>query len=225
MSESITDLNSKRAGYYEDTRPEMQSYVPATVRRLLEVGCGEGNFAAAIKASRGCETWGADLSPTAAAIAAKRLDRVLCGDFASVLGQLPASCFDCVVFNDVLEHLSDPFSALVGIQTCLAPGGVVVASIPNVRHISAFKCYVMHADWKYEDVGVLDKTHLRFFTKKSIVRMFESLGYVLERIEGINASPSWKLKVANALLLGALSDVRYLQFACVARPAGRARTM
>ncbi len=223
MADVLSDLERRKGeGYYDNVRPEMHPYVPAQTRRLLEFGCGEGRFGAAIKAKLGCEVWGAELSPIAAAEASSRLDRVLCGDCQQLASGLPDGYFDCVVFNDVLEHLVDPYGLLATIKRKLVPNGAVVASIPNVFHWSVVKGLMIHRDWRYEDVGVMDKTHLRFFTKKSIVRMFETLGYRVERIDGIHPLPSWKLRTFNALTFGLLDEARYLQYACLARSAAGA---
>jgi hypothetical protein len=100
----------------------------------------------------------------------------------------------------------------------LSPDGVIVASIPNVRYFRNLFDLVVRGTWDYEDFGILDKTHLRFFTKKSIKEMFESLGYRILRIHGINATPSWKVALFNLATLGAFSDTQYLQFCCVAVP-------
>jgi hypothetical protein len=81
-----------------------------------------------------------------------------------------------------------------------------------------FKALVIDKQWKYEKYGVLDKTHLRFFTKKSILEMFEMLGYNVLSLDGINSIWPWKVRLLNMLLFGALSDTRYLEFACVAKP-------
>src|SRR5882672_773658 len=107
-SKPASPANAKPAGYHGQARPEMVAFVPAGARRVLDVGCGEGLFGAEVKARRAAEVWGIELDPTAAAVAGKRLDRVLTGDVASAIAELPRGFFDCIVFNDVLEHLVDP---------------------------------------------------------------------------------------------------------------------
>jgi len=133
--------------------------------------------------------------------------------------------FDCIVFNDVLEHMIFPEQALQYAKSLLAEGGVVVASIPNIRSLVTLFRLLFRAQWEYTDSGVLDKTHLRFFTKSSIVDMFEREGYALEEICGINLQRDcvsgrlWAAyAVANALSLGKFTDLRFLQFAVVAKP-------
>jgi len=95
---------------------------------------------------------------------------------------------------------------------------VVVASVPNIRYYRVLAELVLHGNWDYKDHGVLDKTHLRFFTRKSIAKMFRQLGFQILKLEGIHPTSSRTYKVLNTLLLGGLSDARYKHFAVVARP-------
>ncbi|MGB6198917.1 MAG: class I SAM-dependent methyltransferase, partial [Candidatus Acidiferrales bacterium] len=196
---------------------------------MLDVGCGAGGFGASVKQTRGTEVWGVELVKSAAEKASAKLDHVINATFDSEI-RLPAGTFDCIVFNDVLEHMVAPEQALRYAKTLLSHGGVIVASIPNIRNFPVIWQLLAHARWEYKDSGVLDRTHLRFFTKSSIEEMFHGEGYSLERICGINAyvgtdgtGPSRSLwaayKTANALLLGKLSDMKYIQFAVVAKAA------
>ena len=100
---------------------------------------------------------------------------------------LPVGSFDCILFNDVLEHMLAPELALRYARRLLTPGGVVVASIPNIRSFPTLWRLMFHGSWEYQDAGVLDRTHLRFFTKSSMVDMFEREGFALEKVCGINA--------------------------------------
>ena len=124
--------------------------------------------------------------------------------------------YDLIIFNDVLEHLYDPWAILKKSAEKLAKGGKVVASIPNIRHLYTMFDIVIKKDFKYTDAGILDKTHLRFFTKKSIIRMFDECGYKIIKIQGINGMKSFKFKILNILSFGFLKETSYLQFAVVA---------
>jgi 2-polyprenyl-3-methyl-5-hydroxy-6-metoxy-1,4-benzoquinol methylase len=213
--------SNKSEGYYAGDRPEMLSYIPADARSVLDVGCGEGLFGRAIKQARpGCEVWGVE--PTAMAERAARvLDKAVQGYFEADMPELAGRTFDCISFNDVLEHLVDPESALRNARGYLSPNGCVIASIPNILYFYQMLEIVREQDWKYVDSGILDNTHLRFFTRKSIVRLFETAGYTIDVLDGINANYGKKYKVMNALLLGHLKDWKYIQFAIRARPADR----
>jgi hypothetical protein len=120
-----------------------------------------------------------------------------------------------------------PEQALRYAKGLLAPGGTVVASIPNIRQLPVLWQLVMRGRWEYSESGLLDKTHLRFFTRSSIVKMFLDEGYIVESICGINAyvgipnasRPLWAAyKVINAFSFGKFADLRFQQFAIVAKP-------
>lgn len=196
----------------------MLAFIPAGARRILDLGCGEGVFGASLKQQRDGEVWGIELDPVAAATAAERLDHVLQGDVLERLADLPNVSFDCVIMNDILEHLTDPDALLKEVRVMLGPAGRIVASIPNVRHFPHLWQLVVHGRWDYTDEGILDRTHLRFFTRHSLVSMFQRCGYRLERCEGIHPTRSWRFRLVNLLTLGRWSEMRFLQYACVAAP-------
>jgi 2-polyprenyl-3-methyl-5-hydroxy-6-metoxy-1,4-benzoquinol methylase len=205
--------------YYACPRKEMLKYVPEASRTVLDVGCGEGLFGHALQQQvAGREVWGIEIDPIAAGEAEGQIDKVLVGDVETVLSRLPEGHFDCVVFNDVLEHLVDPESVLRKITRYMTPNGIVVCSIPNVRYFPVLFRLILRKEWRYVDNGVLDRTHLRFFTIKSIQQMFEELRYDVLTIDGINRLNTWRPKVASVLSLGLFSDCRNKQYACVARP-------
>jgi 2-polyprenyl-3-methyl-5-hydroxy-6-metoxy-1,4-benzoquinol methylase len=221
--------DKKSADYFREARPEMLSFVPTRSRRVLDVGCGGGAFGESLKKTREVEVWGVEPVKSVAAIASAKLDKVVEGIFGGGAG-LPVGMFDCVLFNDVLEHMLDPGEALSYARRLLAPGGVVVASIPNIRSFPTFWQLLYHASWEYRNCGVLDETHLRFFTKSSMVNMFEREGYVIERVEGINAFSGfpnvskrvWLVyRIANVLVAGGINDMKFQQFVVVAKPSER----
>lgn len=205
--------------YYGHKRPEMLRFLPADAQRVLELGCGEGVFGAIVKQSTGAEVWGLEYNEEAAQRAGDLLDHVLAGDASTRIAELPDNYFDAVVCNDVLEHLVDPLDTLKRLRPKLKPDGVVVASIPNIRYLPALGKVVFRRDFPQEDFGIFDRTHLRFFTRSSMVRMFEDAGFSMQRIKGINPflGPFGALFVA--LSLGHFADGVFLQYACVATPA------
>jgi len=215
---SMSNLDSRPSDYYSLSRAEMMNYVPSDARRLIEFGCGYGNFSELATRERQLECWGIEVEPEAAKCAAHKIHKVLCGDAAELLQELPDSYFDCAVFNDILEHMADPYTLLLKVKAKLSPAGVVVASIPNVRYWRNLKRLVFRGEWTYTDKGILDRSHLRFFTKKSIISMFDEAGYSIIRIDGIKPTRSRSFRVANLIALGSLSDAKFCQFACLARP-------
>jgi 2-polyprenyl-3-methyl-5-hydroxy-6-metoxy-1,4-benzoquinol methylase len=206
------------AEYYTFTRPEMMAFVPSTAQRVLELGCAEGDFANQLKRHTGAEVWGIEFNPTAAEQASKVIDHVLVGDAEERIGQLPDDYFDVIVCNDVLEHLVDPNSVLKMLKRTMKSDAVVIASIPNIRHFPALAQIVFRKDFPQREIGIFDRTHLRFFTRKSIIRMFEEAGYAVQKIKGINGYCGPLGYLLIAVSLGYFADSFYLQYACVATP-------
>lgn len=210
--------STKSDGYFANARDDVLGFVPDGVARVLEIGCGSGEFGATLKRRGGVSVVGVELVEAAAAIARERLDQVIAADVQHQDLDLPEQAFDCLVCNDVLEHLVDPWTVLARLRRHLAPGGWLVASIPNVRHQKVVRRLLWPGEWRYEDKGVLDRTHLRFFTRSSARALVESAGFGIVREEGMHPSkfPVW-LRAINALAGGAFDDMRYLQFVFVAR--------
>jgi 2-polyprenyl-3-methyl-5-hydroxy-6-metoxy-1,4-benzoquinol methylase len=211
------DSIDEKINYYDQLRPEMLRLVPTDAKKILDVGCAHGVFSENIKNRQSAEVWGVEINKEASEEASKRLNRVINKDLESALEDLPDNSFDCIVFNDVLEHMVDPYSALNKIKSKLTPNGVVVASLPNVRFFEVLFFLLFFKRWDYQECGVLDRTHLRFFTYKNIKELFESNGYDICEFKGINPTKSILYNVVNILTLGFMWDSRYIQFACVAQ--------
>jgi 2-polyprenyl-3-methyl-5-hydroxy-6-metoxy-1,4-benzoquinol methylase len=215
-----TGYQIKPAPYFKYGRREMLPFMPAHATNVLEIGCGEGEFAATLKAERQVQVTGIEPFEAAARIADARIDRVLHVDVNAGIVELKGELFDCIVCNDVLEHLVDPWDTLKRLRPLLADHGVLIASLPNMRYMPVLKDLVLKGEWRYQDQGVMDRTHLRFFTQKSMQTLFEESGYRMTHIQGINAMAlPWKFSLLNRLTLGAFSDAQYQQYACVAQSA------
>lgn len=214
-----TIYSTKNHAYFANARDDMLDFVPTGARRILEIGCGTGEFGAAIKRRGDVEIVGVELVEASAALARRHLDQVITADIQSQDIDLPAQSFDCLVCNDVLEHLVDPWSVLARLRHFVKPDGWLVTSIPNVRHHKVVRRLLWPGEWRYEDKGVLDRTHLRFFTRASARALVEGAGFAVVREQGIHRGdfPVW-FSAVNALMGGTFDDMHYLQFAIVARP-------
>jgi len=196
----------------------MLAYAPKNPSAVLDVGCGIGSFAEHFKnQDPTTEVWGIEYVDSEAQAAKERLGTVFSGACENHIVNLPDNFFDIIYFNDVLEHLVDPYTVLEKIRLKLKEGGVVISSIPNVRYFKSFKKVLFQKDWKYASHGTMDRTHLRFFTKKSIDRMYREAGYKVITNEGINRTKSITPWLFNIPLLFTQMDVFYLQYATVAR--------
>jgi 2-polyprenyl-3-methyl-5-hydroxy-6-metoxy-1,4-benzoquinol methylase len=211
---SLVDLKP----YYRNPREDVLPFVPDKVSRLLDVGCGAGAFGAMMKEKRGCEAWGVEAVERVAAHAMRRLDRVFSTPIEEALPKLEGQAFDLITFLDVLEHTVEPGQVLAGVKPLLAKGGLVLASLPNLRYWDTFRSLVWRGEFSYADFGILDRTHLRFYTQKSIPELFDAAGYRIESITGMNPTPSRQLKLVNLATGGRFRDCQYLQFAILARP-------
>ena len=206
-------------GYFHNKRPEMLKYIPENAVNILEVGCGEGAFCVALNRPDR-EIWGVEMNSDAAQKATEVCKYVLVGDFNTIYEQLPKKHFDCVIFNDVLEHIYSPWDTIQLVKALLSDNGVLVSSIPNFRYISNLITEVLfEGEFRYKpEGGILDDTHVRFFTTKSIRRMFDEQGYEILAHEGLRPCKSWKEKLFITLTFGFLKDARFKQFATVAKP-------
>jgi len=151
---------------------------PAT--RVLEFGCATGYMSEVLKNKLGCTVTGVEISPEAAELAEQHTERVIVGDAEKIdyAAELAGEEFDVVLFADVLEHLKEPGDVLRRVRPFVAENGVVIASIPNVAHGSV-RLALLGGEFRYRDWGLLDDTHLRFFTRASIQDLFEETGYVV----------------------------------------------
>jgi 2-polyprenyl-3-methyl-5-hydroxy-6-metoxy-1,4-benzoquinol methylase len=182
-------------------RSEIASFLPKQYKTVLEIGCSKGGFKASLHPN--VEIWGVEPNELAAGEASSRGYKVLTGRYDEVADQCPDNYFDVVICNDVIEHMVDHDKFLEDIKIKIKKDGHLVGSIPNVRHFGNLFRLLVQKDWKYENQGVLDRTHLRFFTEKSLYRTFAGNGYVIDELKGINSDFD-KPKKARQLLRNAV---------------------
>jgi 2-polyprenyl-3-methyl-5-hydroxy-6-metoxy-1,4-benzoquinol methylase len=213
------DYKNKPAGYYSLDRTALMPFVPEDLEKVLDVGCSEGWFGKRLKEQKGVkEVWGVEPFESVVAQAKENLDKVIHAKIEEGIKQLPEHYFDCIFFNDVLEHLVDPYAVLENIKSKCKPDGWVIASIPNILNYETMLLNLKNQDWEYKDYGIMDRTHLRFFTKKSINRMFVEAGYKVESITGINKFYGKKFAILNFLLFNKLEQMKYVQMVVKAKP-------
>ncbi len=181
---------NKRNSYYGLARPEVVDAIIENrlpTGKVLEIGCAGGATGKNLKERLPVQSYvGIDISPEAADIAKIHLDRVIVAnieetDLASEHGIEPGE-FDLLLALDVLEHLYDPWDTLAELSSYVKPGGYVVASLPNIQNITIMQDLIK-GTWQYQDAGILDATHLRFFTLEASEKMFRGAGLTIKSIK------------------------------------------
>ncbi|MGE4456629.1 MAG: class I SAM-dependent methyltransferase [Arcobacteraceae bacterium] len=167
-------------------RKEMLRFITNEPKKSLEVGCREGNHSKLLKHSFKTlnETWGIEPDSDLQLIqeAKNNLDYFI-NDYMTKESELPRKYFDLILFNDVLEHMYDPWDILLLSKELLTNDGILVISLPNVRHRSILFNLLFKDDFEYKDQGILDITHVRFFTETTMRKMLEDCGYEVLKIE------------------------------------------
>ncbi len=195
--------------------------MPPRPRCILDLGCGSGRGFQSYRRA-GSRVVGVDIDPQAVAEAATRLDEVILMNVESqAWPQELVGAFDVVAFCDCLEHLADPWSVLRSVRELLRPGGVVVASIPNLRQ---WRIIVKLALGRFEYVvgpGTVNRAHLRFFTQSTVTELFRESGY--ENPHFYFPRETFHLRtperLLNAITLGLFPGLLYGSYTVSARPA------
>jgi len=212
---------AKKQDYFSAARHEVLDLMPKFSKRVLEVGCGAGQTLGMLKERRLCaETVGIELFDAAATEARDRVDTVYCLDVEE--DQLPDNLgkFDLILLLDVLEHLVDPWAVLKKLKEGhLADNGKIIVSLPNAQHFSLV-LPLLCGKFSYGERGILDKTHLRFFTKSSAADLLKSASLNIEEIKatsldvGLN---SGKLNLATFGLFSNFIASQYIYLASTSR--------
>jgi len=170
---------------HDNHNPDILRLIPPDVKNVIEIGCSSGALAREFKKQSKSTNWiGIEINPTYAELAKRYCDKSLVAniDDCSETFYREFSDRDCWVFGDTLEHFRDPWSVLKNIRGVIPANGMIVACIPNAQHWSLIVRLVL-GDFRYEESGLLDKTHLRWFTRQTIIELFESQGFRI--VEGI----------------------------------------
>jgi len=156
---------------------------------VLEIGCSSGSQTKILTKTLECTVTGIEINPEAASDAARFCDRIITGNIENIdlTEALGDSRYDFIILSDVLEHLHSPNNTLTKLSTYLNESGSIIASIPNIAHIGLI-FELANGKFDYRQFGLLDDTHIRFFTKKSIYHLFESAGYNISLLDRTTCS-------------------------------------
>ena len=196
--------------FKKNKRDEFVELIPTAAKRILDLGCGNGSLGKRLK-ERGAEVVGIEYDPELVNEARKNLDEVYCLNLDKEDIPYPQKYFDCIVCADILEHLRDPLSFLVKLKTYLADDGYIVASIPNIRYHKLISNLVFKGTWDYMDRGILDKSHIRFFTLVNIKELFLEAGYNIVDLER-NIVANSTMKFFNAICFKGLKEILTYQY-------------
>ena len=170
---------------HEQHNPDLLSLIPKDAGTLVEVGCSSGALAREYKRlNSGCRYIGIDVDPSYVQLARRYCDEAIELDIENADERYLRERLvcDCWIFGDTLEHLRDPWSLLSKIRSFISESGSVVACIPNAQHWS-IQARLSCGDFRYENSGLLDRTHLRWFTRMTIIEMFAEAGF--EIVDGL----------------------------------------
>lgn len=194
----------------KNKRDEFLGLVPAGTRRLLDVGCGAGGLSRQL-IEKGIEVVGVEKIEELCSLAKEKLDAVILGDIENLKLNYPEGYFDCIMYADILEHLTEPLNILEKHKVYLQKNGYVIASIPNARYYKIILRLIFSGTWDYSDAGMLDRTHVRFFGLVNIIELFEKAGYEIVEIKR-NAIAARGFRVLNFIFLNKLKDFFAYQY-------------
>jgi SAM-dependent methyltransferase len=177
MSHAPTVAGEKPQGYYGQAREPLVRALQRPVRRVLDVGCGEGAAEPLLRDEGATHITGVEIMAEPARIAAERYDRVEVGDALATVRTL-GGAFDTILCYDVLEHLVDPDPVLWELRRLVAPRGQLHVSTPNARHWTLVRDLVARGTFGYSEYGHRDSTHLRWFTRRDLDALLRRNGWL-----------------------------------------------
>ena len=192
---------TKNTDYFSLERQMFKNSVQDVNLKILDIGCGTGVLGSFFKKNQNCYVAGVEINQTAYELALQNLDTVVKGNFETLDLPFENNYFDIVIMGDVLEHLVDPVRSINKILPLINYQGKILITVPNVRNWRVVKSLVFNDNWQYEDWGILDYTHMRFFTKKSLQSLLLKQNIEIIKIERVIQNPS-KSYIFNKLTFG-----------------------
>lgn len=191
----------KTVGYFSRARTDIAPLLPADPAqslRILEIGCSEGHTLEWLKKSGHC-SWAAGVEPYAELRATPgAVDQFFKLDIEETLPDLPPASVDLILCLDVLEHLVNPWETVRKLDALLKPGGQWIISVPNIRNYHILVDLAFKGQFRYAESGTLDRTHLRFFTRESIIELVESTGAKVTQVIGTETE-RWQKRLLCAM--------------------------
>jgi SAM-dependent methyltransferase len=192
--------------YYSYFRAPLTAMIRGKPRSVLELGCGSGLTLAYCKQAFDCQqVVGIELDEAAGVVASTRpeIDKVLQGNIENNTFDLAPDSFDLLIASHVLEHMSDPWKVLAQFIRWARKDAQILIALPNARHLSLTLPLLLKGNFDYEASGIRDRTHLRFFTRSSMLALVEKAGLELDIIQPDHGA---RMKPWNSCTLGLFSD-------------------
>ena len=215
------DYGNKTAAYFAGARTQIAPLLPARAARVLEVGCGAGQTVRWLRETGRIErAWGLELFESAAVLAREHFEEVIVGDAEVIVDTaFQGMRFDMILCLDVLEHMVDPWNFLTRVQRALVPGGKVIISVPNIRCARVLWPLLTRGEWRYTDDGILDRTHLRFFTRQSAIDLAGTGDLRVDRCLG-SVRPNTRLARLDRWTRGLMREFTSFQYLVAASRQG-----
>jgi len=205
----ISSNNTKiTSSYFDSTRLDVMNLLPEWSDIILEVGCGSGNTLEYLKRIGKCnKTIGIEINQDAAHLAVTKADEVYIGNIETMIVPLEKNSCDAIICLDVLEHLYNPEKVLSHLTSLLKPGGACIISLPNICNYRIIISMLL-GKWNYTDEGLLDKTHIKFFSVKSSKELMNNPPL---RVVEVKYNYNSIFRFIDRLTLGALSHILVYQ--------------
>lgn len=209
---AFTDKNDE---YYNFEKHRFIQLIPEGQNKILDLGCAAGRVGRKLRElKKASEVIGVEIFQPAAVEAAKHYDKVYVGDVENISLDYK-DFFDFVICGDIIEHFRDPWTMLNKINTFLKKDAFLISSVPNIRYWSIIKDLVIYGNWEYVNAGIMDQTHLRFFTRNTFINMLQRANYEIDHHEMIIYGN--KKNFFNRLTLGLFEEFLGSQVLVIAR--------
>lgn len=210
-----TAFLEKDAHYYVRFKHWMLPFIADGDNVIMDLGCASGIMGRKLlESGKASEVYGVEIFEEAASEAGSIYRKVHVGDIEEMHLEYNQD-FDYIICGDILEHLKNPYEVMSRVFTWLKPGGKVLICLPNVRHYSVLTELIFKGQWKYADAGIMDKTHLRFFTRRSTMQMVEDAGFKVFHSSMVVEGP--KKNFFNKLTFGLFDEFLASQSFCCAQ--------
>lgn len=166
---------------YESGRTDLMAHVPLEAKDILDIGSAGGGLGGLLKKRQSCVVTGVDIDKELIKIARDKLDDVMHGDIEDLVDKGVLGIYDCIICGDVLEHLNNPWKVVKGLKSHLRKGGLFIASSPNIANWAIIQ-EMLQGEWSYVPFSILSGTHIRFFTRKTFLELFEDSGYTIREV-------------------------------------------